>query len=181
MTNYITTEDFIRGVEELGLRYKRGAFRLYIEDNDHTIANIDLYQPLKIDTCYESLNHKNPTHIRLYELINRYAHTPLDKREKQKKYRLGNDKPVIIKIDIFGTILEVYKYDKSTEYYVDGRRISIIDEVYAVRSDDDFNKIDYVWTLGSFLDNGDLLETRINRFERSELEQTRRKMWRKIR
>lgn len=92
-----------------------------------------------------------------------------------------NDKPVIIKIDIFDTVLEVYKYDKSTEYYVDGRQISIIDEVYTVRSDDDFDKIDYVWTLGSFLDNGDLLKTCINRFERSELEQTRKKMWRKIR
>lgn len=83
MTDYITTEEFIREVEKLGLRYERGAYRLYIKDNDHTIANVDRYQPLKIDTCYESLNHKNPTHISLYELINRYAHTPLDRREAE--------------------------------------------------------------------------------------------------
>lgn len=77
--------------------------------------------------------------------------------------------------------MEVHKYGKSIEYYVNGCPLEIIDEVYAVRSDDDFNKNDYVWTLGSFLDNGHLLKTRINRFERSELEQTRMEMWIKIR
>ena len=151
-------------------------------NNNIVIATVTQDQIMQLDTTYlgwDDLNDQDRS--KLYNLLDRYARTPLDKREKQKKYRLGNDKPVIIKIDIFDTVLEVHKYNKSTEYYIDGRQISIIDEVYAVRSDDDFDKIDYIWTLGSFLDNGDILETRINRFERSELEQTRRKMWRKIR
>ena len=80
MTGYITTEDFIREVEGLGFRHKRGAFNLYIEDNGCLIAGVNLYQPLQLDTCYDNLNYKNPTHLSLYELINRYARTPLDKR-----------------------------------------------------------------------------------------------------
>ena len=80
MTSYITTEDFIHEVEELGLRHKRGAFNLYIEDNGRPIAAVNLYQPLQLDTCYDNLNYKNPTHLSLYELISRYAHTPLDTR-----------------------------------------------------------------------------------------------------
>ena len=84
MTDYITTEDFIREVEELGFRHKRGAFNLYIEDNGCPIAGVNLYQPLQVDTCYDNLNYKNPTHLSLYELINRYARTPLDKRGAKK-------------------------------------------------------------------------------------------------
>ena len=80
MTDYITTEDFIREVEELGFRHKRGVFNLYIKDNGRPIAGVNLYQPLQLDTCYDNLNYKNPTHLSLYELINRYARTPLDER-----------------------------------------------------------------------------------------------------
>lgn len=85
MTDYITTEDFIREVEELGFRHKRGAFNLYIEDNGCLIAGVNLHQPLQVDTCYDNLNYKNPTHLSLYELINRYARTPLDKREAERR------------------------------------------------------------------------------------------------
>lgn len=83
MTDYITTEEFIHEVEELGFTHKRGAFNLYIEDNDCLIAGVNLYQPLQVDTCYDNLNYKNPTHLSLYELINCYARTPLDKRKTE--------------------------------------------------------------------------------------------------
>lgn len=81
MTDYITIEEFIDEVKRLGLTYRRGAFDLYIEDNDRPIASINLYQPLQADTRYDNLNHKNPTHLSLYQLIHRFALTPLDKRE----------------------------------------------------------------------------------------------------
>ena len=84
MTDYITTKDFIREVEKLGFTHEEGAFCLYIEDNGCTIANVSLDQPFQMDTSYESLNYKNPTHISLYELIDRYARTPLDKRVANK-------------------------------------------------------------------------------------------------
>ena len=91
MTDYITTEEFIREVEKLGLTHKEGAFRLYIEDGDCTIANVDLYQPLQVDTCYDNLNYKNPAHLALYELVNRYTRTLLNKRQAERRYRLRLD------------------------------------------------------------------------------------------
>ena len=113
MTDYITTEEFIREVEKLGFTYKKGAFRLYVEDNDCTIANVTLNQPLQIDTCYESLNYKNPAHSSLYELINRYALTPLDKRKTEKRYRLRLD--IDDEINIFDGY---YRYlTKKGDYY----------------------------------------------------------------
>lgn len=72
MTDYITTEELMRQVEKLGFTCRNGAFRLFVEDNNCTIANVSLNQPLQVDTCYDSLNHKNPTHVTLYELMNRY-------------------------------------------------------------------------------------------------------------
>lgn len=84
MTDYITIEEFIRGVEELGLTCKRGALNLYIEDDERPIARVDVYQPLRVDTCYDSLNYKNPTHLALYKLVNRYTLTPLDKRKPER-------------------------------------------------------------------------------------------------
>lgn len=99
MTDYITTEQFIREVEKLGFTHEEGAFCLYIEDNNYTIANISLNQPFQMDTCYESLNYKNPAHTSLYELMNRYARTPLDKRKAEKRYRLRLD--IDDKINIF--------------------------------------------------------------------------------
>ena len=113
MTDYITTEEFIREVEKLGLTHKKGAFTLYIEDGDHTIANVNLHQPLQLDTCYDNLNYKNPTHLSLYKLINRLALTPLDKRETEKRYRLRLD--VDNKINIFDGD---YRYlAKKGDYY----------------------------------------------------------------
>lgn len=85
MTDYITTEDFIREVEELGFRHKRDVFNLYIKDNGCPIAGVNLHRPLQVDTCYDNLNYKNPTHLSLYELINRYARTPLDKRKAKRR------------------------------------------------------------------------------------------------
>jgi len=91
MTDCITIEEFIHKIEELGLTYKRSAFNLYIEDNERPIARVHLYQPLQVDTCYDSLNYKNPTHLALYKLVNRYALTLLDKCKPEKKYRLRLD------------------------------------------------------------------------------------------
>lgn len=81
MTDYITVEKFIDEVEKLGLTYRKGAFDLYIKDDDLPVASINLYQPLRVDTRYDTFNHKNPTHLSLYQLIHRLALTPLDKRE----------------------------------------------------------------------------------------------------
>lgn len=91
MIDYITIEDFIHEIEELGLTYKRGAFNLYIEDNERPIARVHLYQPLQADTCYDNLNYKNPAHLALYELVNRYTRALLNKRETEKRYRLRLD------------------------------------------------------------------------------------------
>lgn len=88
MTDYITIEEFMREIEELGFTYKRGAFNLYIEDNERPIARVHLYQPLQVDTCYDSLNYKNPAHLALYELVNRYTRALLNKRKTEKRYRL---------------------------------------------------------------------------------------------
>lgn len=84
MTDYITIEEFMREIEELGFTCKRGAFNLYIEDNDCIIAKVHLHQPLRVDTCYGSLNYKNPAHLALYELINRYTRALLNKRQAKK-------------------------------------------------------------------------------------------------
>lgn len=81
MTDYITIEELMREIEELGFTYERGAFRLYIyiEDNERPVASVNLYQPLQVDTCYDNLNYKNPTHLALYELVNRYTRALLNK------------------------------------------------------------------------------------------------------
>jgi hypothetical protein len=90
MTDYITIEEFIHKIEELGFTYERGAFRLYIyiEGNGCPVASVNLYQPLQVDTCYDNLNYKNPTHLALYELVNRYTRALLNKRKTEKRYRL---------------------------------------------------------------------------------------------
>lgn len=113
MTDCITIEEFIHKIEELGLTYKRGAFNLYIEDNERPIARVHLYQPLQVDTCYDTLNYKNPTHLALYKLVNRYALTPLDKRKTEKRYRLRLD--IDDEINIFDGD---YRYlTKKGDYY----------------------------------------------------------------
>lgn len=86
MTDYITIEEFIHEIEELGLTYKRGVFDLYIEDNERPLARVHIYQPLLVDTYYGNLNYKNPTHLSLYKLVNRYALTPLDRRKPEREW-----------------------------------------------------------------------------------------------
>ena len=115
MTDYITIEEFMREIEELGFIYKRGAFRLYIyiEGNGHPIASVSLYQPLRVDTCYDNLNYKNPAHLALYELVNRYTRALLNKRKTEKKYRLRLD--IDDKINVFDGD---YRYlTKKDNYY----------------------------------------------------------------
>ena len=88
MANYITIEEFMREIEELGFTYERGALNLYIEDNERPIARVHLHQPLQVDTCYDGLNYKNSAHLALYELVNRYTRALLNKRKTEKRYRL---------------------------------------------------------------------------------------------
>lgn len=42
MTDYITTEELMREVEKLGFRCRKNVFRLFVEDNNCTIANVSL-------------------------------------------------------------------------------------------------------------------------------------------
>ena len=96
MTNYITKEDFIREVKALGYGIVDDVRMIAVvsrENIDHSIAIIYKDDLMALDTDY--LNWRkignNKIKTKLYNLLDRYARTPLDKREPEKRYWLTFD------------------------------------------------------------------------------------------
>lgn len=103
--DYITTEQLIKEVVAMGYEISTGSVNDYhfVEiannSNNIVIATVTQDQIMQLDTMYlgwDDLNDQDRS--KLYNLLDRYARTPLDKREKQKKYRLRVDFDKIINL-----------------------------------------------------------------------------------
>ena len=90
ITDYLTTEELAKEVKTLGLIVDELEYTLYVEldsgDNVATVAKRDMFE---IST--DNINHdaiSDDTRTRLYNLLDRYARTPLDKRVAEKRFML---------------------------------------------------------------------------------------------
>lgn len=94
MSNYITTKELKREIKNLGFN-AREDYRL-IEVTSHvgdTLAKISKIQTHALNVLYPEFITRTIPDVQenLYNLLDRYARTPLDKREEQKRYRLKLD------------------------------------------------------------------------------------------
>ena len=109
---YITTEEFKKEVEKLGyeIRKRRAWLEVYSTQHKIQVAFVDVTTPYKLVTDIPFKTDMTP---KLFNLCVRYANTPLDKREPEKKYYLKLD--VSDKIKDFHNYLN---YDKDNDYYL---------------------------------------------------------------
>lgn len=96
MSKYITTEQFMEEVTNLGFKVTLNNFYDCIEvvdkETDVTLASILSEDSMCLDTTYGHWNDcSDEIKIKLYDLLDRYARTPVSKRYTQKKYRLRLD------------------------------------------------------------------------------------------
>lgn len=96
--DHITTEQLIKEVVAMGYEISTGSINDYhfVEivnnSNNIVIATVTQDQRMQLDTMYlgwDDLNDQDKS--KLYNLLDRYARTPLDKRETEKRYRLKLD------------------------------------------------------------------------------------------
>lgn len=122
MSNYITTKELKREIKNLGFN-AREDYRL-IEVTSHvgdTLAKISKIQTHALNVLYPEFITRTIPDVQenLYNLLDRYARTPLDKREEQKRYLLKldisdqidfDDKYLCELISPKGYVLESRKY-----------------------------------------------------------------------
>lgn len=94
MNDYITTKDLAKEIKKLG-------FRVNLDDNyievfdkktDCGVATVNRSRMREVDNIYYGWRViDNETQGELYDLLDRYARTPIEKREEEKKYRLRLD------------------------------------------------------------------------------------------
>lgn len=96
--DHITTEQLIKEVVAIGYEISTGSVNDYHfvkvvnNSNNIVIATVTQDQIMQLDTMYlgwDDLNDQDRS--KLYNLLDRYARTPLDKRTPEKKYRLRLD------------------------------------------------------------------------------------------
>lgn len=86
---YLTTEEFIKKVEKLGLRVTKSARAILIYYDSRRVASIGKHTTFCTDTAYDSFtNFSEELREKLYKLIYEYTRTPLDKREEPQRYYL---------------------------------------------------------------------------------------------
>nr|DAS98241.1 MAG TPA: hypothetical protein [Caudoviricetes sp.] len=117
MNSHITTEEFIKEVKALGYGIVEDDAQIEVkfQDANRPLAAVHKGYLMELDTSYPSWQKVNDieTKTKLYNLLDRYARTPLDKREPEKKYRLRLD--IDDKINIFDGN---YRYlTKNDDYY----------------------------------------------------------------
>lgn len=94
MNDYITTEELKREIENLGFSVRVDYRLMQVTSSaGDTLAKISKIQTHALNVLYPEFITRTIPDVQenLYNLLDRYARTPLDKREEQKKYRLKLD------------------------------------------------------------------------------------------
>lgn len=85
----LTTKEFIREVQELGLKTSEKSDSILIYDGYYQAACVYKNELFSINTSYAAFdNLSEELQEKLYNLIDEYARTPLDEREEPQKYYL---------------------------------------------------------------------------------------------
>ena len=85
----LTTKEFIREVQELGLKTSEKSDSILIYDGYYQAACVDKNELFSINTSYAAFdNLSEELKEKLYSLIDEYARTPLDEREEQERFFL---------------------------------------------------------------------------------------------
>ena len=90
INDYLTTEEFIKEAEALKFNIHEESEALVIHDRgDTVIARVGTCFPLSVGNMSYSFNSAEiETRQALYDLLDRYARTPLDKRVAEKRFYL---------------------------------------------------------------------------------------------
>ncbi len=85
----LTTKEFIREVQELGLKTSEKSDSILIYDGYYQAACVYKNELFSINTSYAAFdNLSEELKEKLYNLIDEYARTPLDEREEQERFFL---------------------------------------------------------------------------------------------
>lgn len=85
----LTTKEFIREVQELGLKTSEKSDSILIYDGYCQAACVYKNELFSINTSYAAFdNLSEELKEKLYSLIDEYARTPLDEREEQERFFL---------------------------------------------------------------------------------------------
>lgn len=83
----LTTKEFIREVQELGLKTSEKSDSILIYDGYYQAACVYKKELFSINTSYAAFdNLSEELKEKLYSLIDEYARTPLDEREEQERF-----------------------------------------------------------------------------------------------
>lgn len=94
MNDYITTEELKREIENLGFSVRVDYRLMQVTSSaGDTLAKISKVQTRALNVLYPEFIIRTTPDVQenLYNLLDRYARTPLDKRKEQKRYRLKLD------------------------------------------------------------------------------------------
>lgn len=85
----LTTKEFIKEVQELGLKTSEKSDSILIYDGYYQAACVYKNELFSINTSYAAFdNLSEELQEKLYSLIDEYARTPLDEREEQERFFL---------------------------------------------------------------------------------------------
>lgn len=83
----LTTKNFKREVQKLGFETKEGITGISIYFGDERVSYVCTNELFSLNTAYFALDDlSEEVKEKLYNLIDEYARTPLDEREKQQKF-----------------------------------------------------------------------------------------------
>lgn len=107
----LTTKEFIKEVQELGLKTLEKSDSILIYDGYCQAACVYKNELFSINTSYAAFdNLSEELQEKLYNLIDEYARTPLDEREEPQKFYLKFE---ALTDNGSGTYLNYYKTDDS--------------------------------------------------------------------
>lgn len=94
MNDYITTEELKREIKNLGFNTREDYRLMEVTSSvGDTLAKISKVQTHALNVLYPEFIIRTIPDVQenLYNLLDRYARTPIEKREEEKKYRLRLD------------------------------------------------------------------------------------------
>ena len=91
--DYITTQQLKQEIIKLGFKFIAKETYVRVTDDDYgQVADLETCTMYTIDTGWDIFRALDPDmQKQLYDLLDRYARTPLDKRVREKKYQLKLD------------------------------------------------------------------------------------------
>ena len=114
ITGYLTTEEFIKEVEKLGVKGFHEEHITEVCICGRSIARVSEMESHKIDTIsngFQKLKQKE----RLYNLLDRYARTPLDKRVAEKGFYLKFPKINSVHTNYFNSVTKEGEWEADTK------------------------------------------------------------------